>query len=364
MPGNKRQNMVRDNKYYTALGLEPGTNDQNAIKKAYRKLALKYHPDKNSSEEATKKFQQISEAFEVLSDPKKKEIYDRYGEAGLKGGATDGGTPFGGGMGGGPGGPQGGSFHFTASDPEDIFRMFFGGGGEDIFGGMHGGGARFTSSTGGMPGGGFGGMGGMGGMPGGAFGGMGGMGGMPRQAKARTPDQVKRQLPLSLEDLYKGTVKKLKINRTILDATGASMKADKIIEINVKPGWKAGTKITFPGVGDERPGAPPQDIVFVVEEKPHDKFKREGDDIMYTANIGLKDALTGFSLNVPTLDGGQHTVRMTDIVKPGSKVRIAGKGMPKSQKSGGGFGDMVVEFHVSFPNYLSAQQKEQLKQAL
>eukprot|EP00050_Salpingoeca_kvevrii_P017845 m.68739 g.68739 ORF g.68739 m.68739 type:complete len:306 (+) comp7762_c0_seq3:130-1047(+) len=160
--------MGRD--YYKDLGVSKDADD-NAIKKAYRKMAMKWHPDKNpdNKEQAEAKFKDISEAYEVLSDKQKRTIYDQYGEEGLKGGAGG----FGGG-GGGPGGMGGAQFHFSAHDPRDIFAQFFGGGGGEAFGGM-----------GGM---------------GGPFG--GGMGGMGRRQPARSrPDVLPEGVPVSLHGL-------------------------------------------------------------------------------------------------------------------------------------------------------------------
>jgi DnaJ domain len=164
--------------YYKILGVKRNANEKQ-IKKAYRKLALKWHPDKNDDKElATKKFAEISTAYEVLSDEEKRKVYDQFGEDGLKHGG-----------GGGPGGPGGGfgggsqHFEFHGSDPFDLFRKMFGGGGGEVrfeFEGMPAGFGGMPGGFGGMPGGfagGFGGMpGGFGGMPGG-FGGMPGGGG-------------------------------------------------------------------------------------------------------------------------------------------------------------------------------------------
>ena len=120
--------------YYKILGCSKGCSEDD-LKKAYRKMALKYHPDKNKSPGAEEKFKEIAEAYDVLSDPKKREIFDKYGEEGLKGGVPGGGggsAGFGGGM------PGGGSYHYSfTGDPRETFRMFFGN--EDPFGGMFGG---------------------------------------------------------------------------------------------------------------------------------------------------------------------------------------------------------------------------------
>ncbi|KAF9912807.1 hypothetical protein EC991_008669 [Linnemannia zychae] len=370
--------------YYGILGVSKDADDTQ-IKKAYRKLALKYHPDKNSAKDAQKKFHDISEAYEVLSDKNKRTIYDQYGEEGLKGGGPPPGAGGfgggGGGFGGFPGGGGGGGHPFTFStggggggggfrptDAEDIFKQFFasfGGGGGG--GGMHGMGMDEDDDMGG--GGGF-----RGGMPG--MGGMGGMGGMPgmgggRRAGARPqhhaepekPPALERALAVSLEDLAKGVTKRLKVTRKVTSTGGRT--SDKILTIDVKPGWKAGTKIRFPREGDEYPNGAIQDIVFTLEEKPHPVFTRRGDDLVMELDLTLLEALTGFSKVVKTLDGRSLPVSASSsrIVQPGQEERFPGEGMPISKKPGQK-GDLIVKFAVKFPTTLTAAQKSELKKIL
>ena len=280
--------------YYKILGCAKGASDDE-LKKAYRKMALKYHPDKNKSPGAEEKFKEIAEAYDVLSDPKKKEIYDKYGEEGLKGGAP------GGGGGSAPGGFQGTyTFH---GDPHETFRMFFGdenpfanfffqsngpGGGQGtqrMFNFSHGGDAMDIDDD---PFGGFGGFGqGMHGMPGG----MGGMGGQRAGQRRKHQDPpVVHDLQVSLEDIFKGAKKKMKITRKVLNPDGQSSRMEeKVLTIDIKPGWKAGTKITFPKEGDQTPNNVPADIVFVLKDKPHANFVRQGSDLKYKARISLKE---------------------------------------------------------------------------
>ena len=233
----------------------------------------------------------------MLSDPQKRDLYDRLGEEGLKNGGGMGGM---GGMGGGA--------HFRS--PEDLFAEIFGGGG---FGGFGGGGGDPFGAFGGM--GGMGGGGGghpfMGGMGGGhPFGGGGGRG--PQAPRKDPPIEVK--LKCSLEELYSGCVKKMRIGR----ATASGQRVEEILEIDVKPGWKAQTKVRFPEKGDERPGRVPADIVFVVEERPHETFRRDGNDLVMTAHVSLADALCGGQLAVKTLDGRTLEVPLTSVITPGS----------------------------------------------
>eukprot|EP01117_Protostelium_nocturnum_P002981 TRINITY_DN1390_c0_g1_i1.p1 TRINITY_DN1390_c0_g1~~TRINITY_DN1390_c0_g1_i1.p1 ORF type:complete len:355 (-),score=125.46 TRINITY_DN1390_c0_g1_i1:190-1254(-) len=349
--------------YYAILGVgKSATEDE--IKKAYKKLALKWHPDRNinNKEQAEAKFKEVSEAYEVLSDKQKREIFDTYGEEGLKGGAPPpgaGGMP--GGMGGMPGGfsfrsgGMPGGFSFNPSSADDIFSQFFGGMGG--MGGM-GGGRRSRGGMGGMPGFSFGGGSDEEDEDGG-FGGFGGMGG----GRSRKPQPIEHPLNCSLEELFNGTTKKMKITKTLTDASGRSMPAEKILSINVVKGWKEGTKITFPNEGDEKPGQEAADVVFVVKQKPHTTFKRVGNDLHYVANISLKDALTHPTAEVTHLDGRKLKVNpVVEVVSPSTKHVIKGEGMPNSKT--GQKGDLIITFNIQFPSRLTPQQKTALAQAL
>lgn len=354
--------MGRD--FYKILGVDRNaTNDD--LKKAYRKLALKWHPDKNpdNQDEAQKKFQEISEAYDVLTDKQKREIYDQFGEEGLRQGGEaepEGPEHFGGGM------PRG--FHYTSVDPRKIFEQFFGTsnpmeaedifgfGGPSFFGSAGRGGRRgmnsfFTTFDGvdGMDG-----MDGMGGMRGGR-GGMGGPG---------KPEPIQRTFQCSLEELYTGVTKRMKVTKNVVDAqSGRSIPVEKILEINVKPGWKSGTKITFEREGDERPGEIPADIVFVLEEKPHPRFKRDGNDLVYKGVITLQQALTGFMLTIKTLDNRDLNVQIDEVITPNYVKRVRGEGMPH-QKDPSRKGDLRIEFDIKFPTWLTPQQKQNISNAL
>ncbi|KAI1726769.1 dnaJ domain-containing protein [Ditylenchus destructor] len=301
--------------YYKTLGLSKGASDDE-IKKAYRKMALKYHPDKNKEAGAEAKFKEAAEAYDVLSDPKKKEIFDKYGEDGLKEGGGAGGAA-------GPGGYHTYSFQ---GDPMRMFTQAFGGNG------------MFTEFS---------------------FG--GNQPDMIRRQKQDPP--VHHDLPVSLEDICTGCTKKMKITRKIVSPDGTSRTEDKVLTINIKPGWKSGTKVTFPKEGDQMPGRVPADIAFVIKDKAHPLFKRENSDIRYVHKVTLRDALCGISIKIPTLDGNTLPFKTAKVIKPHSTERMSGQGLP-NPKNNGRRGDLIVEFDVRFPESLSADAKQLIMNAL
>ncbi|XP_068448680.1 dnaJ homolog subfamily B member 1b [Clinocottus analis] len=346
--------------YYDILGIKKGASEDD-IKKAYRKQALRFHPDKNKSPGAEDKFKEIAEAYDVLSDEKKKDIYDRFGEEGLKGG--------GGPTGGGGGGPGNFSYSFQG-DPHVIFSEFFGGRNpfEQFFGGRNGGMdedmdtndpfAHFGMGASGMGGG------GMGGFPRSFSSGMGGMGPHSSVVKKHQDPPVVHNLQITLEEVLSGCVKKMKISRRRMNPDGRTLKMeDKILEVQIKKGWKEGTKITFPKEGDETPTNIPADVVFVLKDKTHQKFKRDGSNIIYTATISLRDALCGCTINAPTLDGRTVNVTTTDVVQPGMKRRINGEGLPYPKRPDRR-GDLLVEYEVKFPERLSQSARDTIAQVL
>ncbi|KAI9805207.1 MAG: hypothetical protein M1825_001043 [Sarcosagium campestre] len=371
--------MVKETKLYDQLGVKPDAS-QDEIKKGYRKAALKYHPDKNKDKpDASEKFKEVSQAYEILSDPEKRKTYDQYGLEFLLRGGTEvppqdtgstGGMPFGaggmpgfGGMGGSggahtfhfqTGGPGGGGAGFSFSNPGDIFSEFLRSGGasggagddDDLF-------SQFGNSAG---------RGGR--QSGGRFGSssFGRSGGMDRY---RTPEvtTVERPLPLTLEELFKGVHKRMKIKRKTFDkSSGKRTVQDKILEMDIKPGLKPGSKIQFKGVGDQEEGGT-QDLHFIIQEKEHPLYQRVGDDIRASVDIDLKEALTGWRRVISTIDGKQVPLQFGGPTQPGFEERFPGLGMPKSKKPGER-GDFIVQVNVKFPTTLTAAQKSSLKEIL
>ena len=290
--------------YYQVLGVGRNATPEE-IKKGYRKQAVKWHPDKHSSgtdrdkAAAEKKFKEVAEAYEALSDPNKKEIYDRFGEAGLK-------------RGGGGGGPSGFGGMPGGIDPNDLFAQMFsqmaGGGG---MGGGFPGGVQF--SFGGMPGGMGGGMPGgidindiLNQMMGGGMGGGGGGGGGGGAAQMRVVP-----LECTLEELYTG-------------ANKAPTHQGRTYNIAVQPGWKAGTKIRFDDAG----------VAFEVRQAEHATFRRVGNDLHCTVfPTSVLHVLTGGNVTLHHLD---HT-RLTAAFAPfGMTATLAEQGMPYKEKPPGG----------------------------
>ncbi|KAJ4797912.1 hypothetical protein LUZ62_049158 [Rhynchospora pubera] len=332
--------------YYEILHVGRGVSDEE-LKKAYRKLALRWHPDKNptNKQEAEVRFKQICEAYEILIDPLKRSIYNEYGEEGLKLGHQASSSPK-------PGQNSSERAGFRPRNAEDIFAEFFGSQNFDFGPMWHAASMRFQSYSG------------DGGSSTGSFGGprrhqqnyRSFDGGVPNYpASKATP--VENKLPCSLEELYTGSTRKMKISRRVIDPSTREARTEtEILVITVKPGWKAGTKVTFPGMGN--------DIVFVIDEKPHEVYKRDANDLVAELRVPLADALAGSSINLESLDGRDIVVPMEDVViKPGDEFVVANEGMPIS-KDPGKKGNLRIICQVAFPEELTDQQRETLRQIL
>jgi DnaJ family protein B protein 4 len=198
-------------------------------------------------------------------------------------------------------------------------------------------------------------------MPGG-FGGMPSGGGPSRQAPKKKAAPIEQVLRLTLDEMYYGVSKNLKLTRTVFRGNREE-RISETLTIDVKPGWKKGTKITFPEKGDEAPGTIAADIIFVVEEKKHPQFERDGNDLVKTVVVDLHEALLGSSVYVTTLDGKSINVEVPEIVDPKYVKVLVGEGMPLS-KSPNTKGDLKIKFDIRFPKELSDAQRATLKECL
>lgn len=263
-------------------------------------------------------FQEVSEAYDVLSDAEKRAVYDEYGFEGLRDGIPD---PSGDGMKGG--------YSFKNNSTE-IFESFFGtnnpfydfGFGESF---------PFTSRLA-KPG--------------------------PVQ-----PPSVVNDLFCSLEELFNGCTKTIHITRRRYNEEGSLEDVEKELVIKVRPGWKEGTKITFPQEGDEGPNTTPPDLIFMIKQAVHSVFRREGSNLVMVASISLTDALTDCCLPVPTLDGRTLSLPCPEVVSPTYERIIPGEGMPSS-KQPSSRGDLVIRFSIRFPLHLTGDKKVKLREIL
>jgi len=185
---------------------------------------------------------------------------------------------------------------------------------------------------------------------------------------AEKPQEITKPLKVSLQDLYNGSVKHLKVSRRLMDGSTE----DKVLDIQIHPGWKSGTKIRFPKAGNEvHPSGDAQDLVFVVEEKPHEVFKRDDNNLIANLRIPLVEALAGPPPGTKEkvlefLDGRKLRVPFpVGVVKPGHQTRISGEGMP-IRKDGAvkTKGDLIVNWEVAFPDSLTPAQKEGVRTVL
>ena len=183
-------------------------------------------------------------------------------------------------------------------------------------------------------------------------------------APQATPSEITRPLKVTLEELHSGAVKRLKVGRRLVNGTTE----DKVLEIQIHPGWKIGTKIRFPKGGNEQPNGDSQDLVFVVEEKPHPTFTREDNDLVCKLKIPLVDALVGGGgkRTVNALDGRKLQVPIpSGVVKPGQESRMSGEGMPiRKDGSVKKKGDLIIKWDVVFPDRLTESQKEGVRKVL
>jgi curved DNA-binding protein len=304
--------------YYKILGVEKGASKEE-LKKAYRKLALKYHPDRNKgNKEAEEQFKKISEAYAVLSDPEKRQQYDTFGSTGFQQRYSQ-------------------EDIFRNVDLGDILREF------GIFGGAGGGRTTFRTSMGG----------------GGVFddlfretGAGQSFQGFQDFRQAQQPvrgNDATLELPITLEEVLNGGEKTISLGR------GAG--AEKV-SVKIPKGIKSGKKLRVKGKGAPSPmGGPPGDLYLLITVQPHPRFKREGKDLIIDREISFTGAVLGTEIAVPTLNGKRLKVKVPAGSHAGSKLRLRGQGLP-SGASGAGRGDLYARIVVTIPKNLTSEQKE------
>ena len=362
--------MAQKRDYYEVLGVSK-TASEEEIKKAYRKIAIKYHPDRNPGDkQAEEKFKEAAEAYNVLHDPQKRQQYDQFGFDG----------PMGGGFGG---------FGGASMDLNDIFSMF-----GDVFGG-HG------------------------------FGGFGGFGGGSRsggRAQHRGND-LRLKVKLSLQEINEGVTKKFKVRKDVTcehcHGTGAEAgsgsetcatchgsgyvvrttqslfgmmqtqnvcptcggegqviknkcrfcngtgitKGEEVVEIKIPAGVAEGMVVNVPGKGNmgQRNGIA-GDIQVFIEEELNNTFVRDGNDLIYNLLLDFPTAVLGGEVDIPTIDGKTLKVKIDSGTQPGKTMRLRAKGLPAVQGYGSGRGDLVVNISVYVPKTLSREERKMMEE--
>ncbi len=357
--------MAEEKDYYKILGVDKSAS-ADEIKRAYKKVAIKYHPDRNpGNKEAEDKFKKAAEAYDVLRDPDKRARYDQFGAAGVDGN---------GGFGG---------FGGQGMDLNDIFTHF-----GDIFGDM-------------------------------GFGGFGGFGGNRRQGRPQYKGgDLRLKVKLTLQEIATGVTKKFKVRkqvtcsschgngcedghqpetcptchgsgyvirsqRSILgmvqtqqpcpDCNGAGtiikhkckqcggegvVNGEEIVEIQIPAGVAEGMVVNVPGKGHAaKRGGIPGDIQVLIEEEPHPELIRDENDLIYNLLLTVPQATLGDSVEIPTIDG-QARIKIAPGTQPGTALRLRGKGLPAVQGYGYGTGDIVVNISIYIPETLSNEEKK------
>ncbi len=364
--------MATKRDYYEVLGVPRGTADADELKKAFRKLAMKYHPDRNPGDPtAEQNFKELNEAYDVLKDDQKRAAYDQYGHAAFEGG-----------MGGprGPGGGQGGA-GFDFGSFSDIF--------DDLFGDIMGGGGARRAGAGGN--------------------------------NANRGSDLRYNLEISLEDAFRGKTVQVRVPTSAAceacDGSGAEAGAqpiacptckgfgkvrsaqgfftiertcpscggagkviehpckicggagrvhkEKTLSVDIPPGVDEGNRIRLSGEGEAGlRGGPPGDLYVFLSVAAHRIFRREGQHLQCKVPISMTTAALGGIVEVPTLDGGKARITIPEGTQSGKQFRLRGKGMPglAQQGRGSGFGDLYIQVNVETPVKLSKRQRELLEE--
>ena len=355
--------------YYEVLGVDKNASEDD-IKKAYRKIAIKYHPDRNpGNKEAEEKFKEAAEAYDVLHDPQKRQQYDQFGFDGPQG------------M-GGFGGFSSGGFSM-----DDIFSMF-----GDVFGGR------------------------------GGFSGFGGFGGGQRQAAQHRGSDLRLKVRLNLQEISAGVTKKFKVKKDVVcqhcQGTGAEkgsssetcttchgsgvvtrttqslfglmqsqsvcptcggegkviknkckhcggtgiVKGEEVVEIKIPAGVAKGMVVNVPGKGNAGiHNGISGNIQVLIDEEENDTFVRDGQDVIYNLLLDFPTAALGGNVEIPTIEGTKVRIKIEPGTQPGKTLRLRGKGLPAVQGYGSGRGDIVVNISVYVPKSLNREEKNMLE---
>jgi len=361
--------MAQKRDYYEVLGVDKNASEDD-IKKAYRKIAIKYHPDRNpGNKEAEEKFKEAAEAYDVLHDPQKRQQYDQFGFDGPN-------------MGGGFGGFSGGGFSM-----DDIFSMF-----GDVFGGRGGfGGFSSGFSSGG-------------------------------QRQQHRGSDLRLKVRLSLQEIATGVNKRFKVRKDVVcehchgsGAEGNSgsetcptchgsgvvtrttqslfgmmqtqsvcptcqgegkiiknkchhchgegvVKGEEVVEIKIPAGVAEGMVVNVPGKGNAgKHNGVNGNIQVFIEEEPNNTFVRDGNDVIYNLLLDFPTAALGGNVDIPTIEGTKAKIKIEPGTQPGKTLRLRGKGLPAVQGYGNGTGDLVVNISVYVPKTLSRDEKDALE---
>ena len=322
--------------YYDVLGIDRNA-DEKTIKKAYRKLAKKYHPDTNAGNaDAADKFKEVNEAYDVLSDPKKKKMYDQFGHAAFEAGADPGAGAGTGGFSGFHGGTNGGyqEFHFNGEDMDDIFGDIFG----NMFHGSHSGSSGFGGSNRSYS----------------HFGGGSGFGGFHQQDFAQKGSDVKASINVTFDEAAFGADKRISLS----DPDGSSG-APQTLQVHIPAGIDTGKSIRLKGKGmPGTGGGEPGDLLLKVTVGTRPGYERKGSDVYTTISIPYTTAVFGGEATVPTLYGNV-ICKIREGMQSGSKIRLRGKGIV-SMKNPEVRGDQYVTIQIQVPQNLNYTAKEKL----